>query len=178
MKNLKNFARLLLAMVMLVCMTTTAFAATVSFPEDDILANHTFTAYQIFSGRQENNVLSDIKWGTGIDSGAFLAALKADDSYGDKFTDCDSAADVAEVLGVVDDDQNALALAVAKIAEDHVTGSGTVLTSGENTLAAGYYLVVDTTDTVLPGSAYNAALLEVVGDIEFEVKTDAPSVEK
>ena len=71
MKNLKNFARLLLAMVMLVCMTTTAFAATVSFPENDILANHTFTAYQIFSGRQENNVLSDIKWGTGIDSVAF-----------------------------------------------------------------------------------------------------------
>lgn len=47
-----------------------------------------------------------------------------------------------------------------------------------NELADGYYLVVDTTENVAAGSAYNTALLQVVGDINITVKTDAPTVEK
>ncbi|MGI6249076.1 MAG: isopeptide-forming domain-containing fimbrial protein [Acutalibacteraceae bacterium] len=177
MKNVKKLAGLLLALVMLMSLTTTAFAATVTLPADEILAGHSFTAYQVFTGREENGVLSDIQWGTGINSTAFLAALKADPTYGALFAACTTAAQVANVLG--DNNTNtALANKVAKIAEDYKAGDGIALVSGENELADGYYLIVDTTTNVGEGSAYNAALLQVVGDIDIQVKTDAPTVEK
>lgn len=177
MKYVKKFVGVLLAMIMALAMTMTAFAATVTVPSDGILKDHTFTAYQVLSGREEGGVLSDVQWGSGINSDAFLAALKADTTYGSLFTDCTDAAAVAKVLG--DNNTNtALANAVAKLAYANKTGTGTALTSGENTLDNGYYLVVDTTADVGEGGAYNASLLQVVGNINITVKTDAPTVEK
>lgn len=177
MKHMKKFVGVLLAMIMALAMTMTAFAATVTVPSDGILKDHTFTAYQVLSGREEGGVLSDVKWGSGINSDAFLAALKADTTYGSLFTDCTDAAAVAKVLGG-NNTNTALANAVAKLAYANKTGTGTALTSGENTLADGYYLVVDTTADVGKGGAYNTALLQVVGDIDITVKTDVPTVEK
>lgn len=177
MKHLKKLAGVLLALAMVFTLALPAFAATVTVPSDGILKDHTFTAYQIFSGREEGGILSDVQWGSDIDSTAFLAALKADTTYGSLFTDCADAAAVAKVLGDNNTD-TALANAVAKLAYANKTGMGTALTSGENTLADGYYLVVDTTENVGEGGAYNAALLQVVGDVNITVKTDAPTVEK
>lgn len=177
MKHMKKFVSLLLTVVMVLAMSMTAMAATVTVPSDGILKDHKFTAYQVFSGREEGGILSDVQWGSGINSDAFLTALKADTTCGDLFKDCTDAAAVAKVLG--DNNTNtALANAVAKLAYANKTGSGTALTSGENTLADGYYLVVDTTEKVAAGSAYNTALLQVVGKINITVKTDAPTVEK
>lgn len=177
MKHMKKFVGVLLVMIMALAMTMTAFAATVTVPSEGILKDHTFTAYQIMSGREEGGILSDVQWGSGINSDAFLAALKADTTYGSKFTDCTDAVAVAKVLG--DNNTNtALANAVAKLAYANKTGTGTALTSGENTLADGYYLVVDTTANVGEGGAYNTALLQVVGNINITAKTDAPTVEK
>lgn len=177
MRKMKKIASLLLALVMVLAMSATVFAATVTVPSDGILKDHTFTAYQVFSGREEDGILSDVQWGSGIDSTAFLDALKADTTYGSLFTNCTDAAAVAKVLG--DNNTNtALANAVAKLAYANKTGTGTALTSGENTLDDGYYLVVDTTENVAAGSAYNTALLQVVGNISITVKTDAPAVEK
>lgn len=177
MRPTKKLASLLLALVMVMSLAATAFAATVTLPSDEILANHTFTAYQIFSGREENGVLSDIQWGSGINSANFLAALKADATHGSLFASCTDAAGVAAVLSANNTNTD-LANQVAKLAEANKTGAGTALTAGENTLADGYYLIVDTTTNIGEGSAYNAALLQVVGDINISVKTDAPTVEK
>ena len=177
MKHMKKFVGVLLAMIMAFAMTMTAFAATVTVPSDGILKDHTFTAYQVLAGREEGGVLSDVEWGNGINSENFLSALKADTTYGSLFTDCTDAAAVAKVLG--DNNSNtALANAVAKLAYANKTNEGVGLTSGENTLDNGYYLVVDTTENVAAGSAYNTALLQVVGNINITVKTDAPTVEK
>lgn len=177
MKKFKKLASLVLALVMALTMAVSVSAATVTVPSGGILKDHTFTAYQVFSGREEGGVLSDVKWGSGIDSTAFLTALKADTTYGSLFTDCIDAAAVAKVLGG-NNTNTALANAVAKLAYANKTGTGTDLMSGENTLADGYYLVVDTTADVGKGGAYNTALLQVVGDINITVKTDAPTVEK
>lgn len=177
MKKMNKLLALVLAMVMVLGLATVASAATVTVPSDGILKDHSFTAYQIFSGREEGGVLSDVQWGSGIDSTAFLNALKADTTYGSLFTDCADAAAVAKVLG--DNNTNtALANAVAKLAYAKKTGNGTALTSGENTLDDGYYLVVDTTANVGEGGAYNASLLQVVGAVNITEKTDAPTVEK
>lgn len=177
MKHTRKLASLLLALVMVFALATTAFAATVTVPSDGILKDHTFTAYQIFSGREEGGILSDVQWGSGINSDAFLAALKDDTTCGTLFADCVDAAAVAEVLGK-NNTNTALANAVAKLAYTHKTGSGTALISGENDLADGYYLIVDTTTNVGEGGAYNKALLQVVGDISIATKTAAPSVDK
>ena len=177
MKKFKKLASLVLALVMALTMAVSVSAATVKVPSDEILKDHTFTAYQVFSGREEGGVLSDVQWGSGINSTDFLTALKADTTCGSKFKDCTDAAAVANVLGDNNTD-SALANAVAKLAYANKTGEGTALTSGENTLADGYYLVVDTTKNVAAGSAYNTALLQVVGNINITVKTDAPTVEK
>lgn len=177
MKRMKKLVSVLLAAIMVMAMAVTASAATVTVPSDGILKHHAFTAYQVLSGREEGGVLSDVQWGSGIDSTAFLAALKADTTYGNLFTNCTDAAAVAKVLG--DNNTNTdLANAVAKLAYANKTDVGTTLTSGENNLLDGYYLVVDTTENVAAGSAYNTALLQVVGNINITVKTDAPTVEK
>lgn len=174
MKQTRKLLSLLLALAMVCALAATAFAATVTVPSDGILKDHTFTAYQIFSGREESGILSDVQWGSGIISTAFLAALKDNTAFGDKFDACTDAAAVAEVLSA----NTAFADAFAKLAYAHKSGTGTALTSGENTLADGYYLIVDTTANVGEGGAYNAALLQVVGNITIRAKTDAPTVEK
>lgn len=177
MKNMKKLVSVLLTLVMALALTVPAFAANVTVPSDKILEGHAFTAYQIFSGREEGGVLSDVQWGGGIDSTAFLSALKADTTYGNLFTNCATAADVAKVLSN-NSTTSGLADRFAELAYAKKTGTGTPLNSGENTLADGYYLVVDTTANVGEGSAYNKALLQVVGNISIAVKTDAPTVEK
>lgn len=48
-------------------------------PEITITAqegDHTYGAYQLFDGNVSGGKLTDIKWGTGIDSAALLAELK------------------------------------------------------------------------------------------------------
>lgn len=178
MKQMKKLASVLLLIAVVLTMTVgTAFAATVTVPSDEILKDHTFTAYQVFSGREEGGVLSDVQWGNGINSTSFLTALKADTTFGTKFTGCADAAAVAKVLGK-NKDNTELANKVAELAYANKTGTGTALSSGENTLANGYYLVVDTTANVGEGGAYNKALLQVVGNINITVKTDAPTLEK
>lgn len=162
-ETMKKTLSLLLALTMILALSATALAATVTVPSDDIsggiLKDHTFTAYQIFSGREEGGVLSDVDWGSGINSDAFLAALKADTTHGSLFTNCTDAADVAKVLSDKSSTTPGLADWFAELAYANKTGTGTALTSGENTLADGYYLVVDTTTNVGAGGAYNAALL-------------------
>lgn len=177
MKSTKKLLALLLVAMMLVAMLPNALAATVTIPSDGILSGHSFTAYQIFAGNESEGALQNVVWGSGIDSDAFLAALKVDTTYGSFFSTCADAAAVAKVL--TDNNTNGgLANAFAKLAHTHKSSTGTALVSGENTLDDGYYLVVDTTADVGEGGAYNASLLQVVGDIRIDVKTAAPSVEK
>lgn len=177
MKHTKKLVSLLLALVMVLALAVSVSAATVTMPEDGILKDHTYTAYQVFKGREEDGILSDVQWGSGINSGAFLAALKDDTAYGSFFTECTDAAAVAKVLGTNNTNAD-LANAVAELAYAHKTETGITLTSGTTELASGYYLIVDTTANVAAGGAYNKALLQVVGNINITAKTDAPTSEK
>lgn len=177
MKHVKRLASLLLALTLVFALAATAGAATVTVPTEGILKDHTFTAYQVFSGQESDGILADVQWGSGINSDAFLTALKADTAYGSLFASCTSAAEVAKVLSE-NNTNTALANAVAKLAYANKSGNGTELTAGENSLNDGYYLVVDTTENVGEGGAYNTALLQVVGNINITAKTDAPTVEK
>lgn len=176
MKLFKKTASVFIAMLMMLLLTTTAFADEVD------LSTHTFKAYQIFKGTQSDtgnesvdSVLCDIEWGDGINSVTFLAELKSEYSIYDS---CTTAEDVAKVLSNYLSYNNAEAKAFAKIADKHLVGSG--YDTGD-TLDAGYYLVVDTTVTDdSEDNAKNLSLLQLTKKGTFDIanKTDIPKVEK
>ena len=183
MKQMKKLASVLLLIAVVLTMTVgTAFAANVT---ND--TGHNYDAYQIFSGTQADNSvpLGDVKWGTGIKDDAFLSELKADSRFGatgtNIFKDCTTAADVAAILAKYGD-KSEEAMAFANVAAKHLTSVATAIKSDKSstvTLAAGYYLLVDTS---MPGDAgaMNSALLQVTnkGDITIEKKYNVPTVDK
>lgn len=180
MKKMKKLVGFMLAAMMLFSMSAVVFAANVdvTVTVDEKLAGHTFEAYQIFKGTQTetDKQLVDVTWGTGINSAAFLAALKAEASFGDRFKDCTDAADVAEALnGLTDQSDEAKKFAELAYANK---SAGTEISESTATLDSGYYLIVDTTDLEDQDAANNAALLQVTESINITYKTDKPSVKK
>ena len=182
MKHLKKLASILLVLVIVLSVTTTAFAAGVTNK-----TAHSYNAYQIFSGTQVNNSvpLGDVAWGSGINGAAFLAELQTDARFVKEgkniFADCTTAADVAAVLGGYGD-KSGEANAFANVAAKYLTTKVTAIAADASStvdLAAGYYLLVDTS-TPGKGDAMNSALLQVTnkGDITIEKKYNVPTVDK
>lgn len=169
MKKLKKLAAVLLSLAMTAMLSIPALAAgEYSITINNDKAGHTYEAYQIFAGdvssdeAQEGNaegpILSNIIWGSGVNGTALLAALKEADA--EKYGECETAADVAEALGI-ENAAAADAAAFAEIAAEHlatVAGTATAPVEGNyviNNLAAGYYLVKDQ-DGSLQGDADSA----------------------
>lgn len=208
MKRMKKIVSLALALIMALAMTTTAFAAndtpltiTVNSVKEDA-AEHTYNAYQIFSGDlaevNGKDVLSNIDWGEGVNGSALLTALKADASIGTYFANCDTAADVAAVLG----DSNQFPSSVgatnvengtgatttnadvfARIVDGNLTETvaGTATGSGSvaiRVVGTGYYLVKDVTVGLASTSARTRLLLEVIDNQTVNAKATIPGGEK
>ena len=154
---------------------------TVKVPAGDNLKNHSFTAYQILTGSQATSggALGSTRWGSGIDSDKFLNALKADVTIGSHFTSVETSDQFVAALGDTANfpSNGANANIVAKIALANKRGDGTALQSGANSLATGYYLIVDSTTTENQ-TVYNPAVLAITDDITITDKTDVPTLEK
>ena len=108
----------------------------------------------------------------------YIALLNADGES--IFKDCTTAADVAAVLGGYAD-KSGEANAFANVAAKYLTNVCTAISAEATSvdLAAGYYLLVDTS-TPGEGDAMNSALLQVTnkGNITIEKKYDVPTVDK
>ena len=172
MKRMKKMLAMLLAVVMVMAMSATAFAA--EKPAD--LSKHTFTAYQIFNADSidANKELSNITWGEGITAEGQAALLE---TYG-----VSTVPALAKKISNGDIDAKAFALEVAKYKKD---GTGRAVVSGTTTLPIGYYLIEDTTPSDLvdgkEDQVYNLSILKV-SDNETPVvvtnKTSVPEVKK
>lgn len=170
MKTMKKVLAMLVSMVMVLAFCVTGVAANVE------LAQHTFAAYQIFKGDlTEENKLSNVTWGDGVQGEELLTELKKQDA----FATCASAADVAKVLETYNT-KSTEANAFAKTVAAHVTDMKTTGTGKVNLPAAGYYLIVDTTATTGTYDAKNLSLLKVngAGEVTPATKTDKPTLEK
>lgn len=170
MKTMKKVLAMLVSMVMVLAFCVTGVAANVE------LAQHTFAAYQIFKGDlTEENKLSNVIWGDGVQGEELLTELKKQDA----FATCASAADVAKVLETYNT-KSTEANAFAKTVAAHVTDMKTTGTGKVNLPAAGYYLIVDTTATTGTYDAKNLSLLKVnrAGEVTPATKTDKPTLEK
>ena len=168
MKHIKKLASLLLVLVMVFALATTAFAeeTTYSITINNSAKDHTYEAYQIFTGDLSGTTLSNIVWGSGV-SEAGQTAL------GD-------AAAKAETLKT-EADAKAFAKAVAPYLTT-AAGSANTVTDGKyviSGLAAGYYLVKDQ-DGSLTGDndSYTEYIIQVVGNVTATPKSDVPEVEK
>ena len=187
MKRMRRIASLLLAMAMAFGLTATAFAAEVVNE-----TGHTYAAYQVFKGTQQESVeegdgsitaLGDIEWGSGVDGTALLTELTGLEVGGAyPFQNCADAAGVAAVLDGESDYTSATAKAFANAADKHRTETSTPIPADKNAtvnLEDGYYLFVDTQTAPDGVDAYNPALLQVTGQtITIKQKYSVPEVEK
>lgn len=169
MKTVKRALALVLALTLLLAMNATVFAAddtyTITISGDNVVAGHTYEAYQIFKGdlaeKDSKTILSNITWGNGITEAGKTAL--------------GNAAEKAETLKTADD-AAAFAKAVALYLQNPTTsvdGTGKYTISG---LKAGYYLVKDTQAPA--DDFYSAYIMEVVSNVEAEPKGDKPTVDK
>lgn len=187
MKKARKLTAVLLSLVMLLALVVPASAAeNYSITIHNDKTGHTYEAYQIFAGtvssdeatagNVEGPMLGDIIWGSGVDGGALLTALQAENAG--KYGTCTTAADVAKALGT-ENATAADAAAFADIAAQHLTATvaGTATAPNDDGnyviegLPAGYYLVKDKDDT-LDGTADTATdyIVQVLGNVAMEPK--------
>jgi len=168
MKKMKKLAGLILAMVMVLAMTVTAFAEeTYSVTINNENEGHVYEAYQIFTGSLgENKELGNLAWGSGVSE-------EGKNALGDAKT-------IAATLEV-ESDAEAFASEVGPYltiptGTDNSVEDGKYVISG---LTPGYYLIKDQTGS-LDGDndSYTEYILKVVADVVTEPKADVPEVEK
>lgn len=187
MKTSKKLLSVLLALTLVLALSVCAFAAdtTYTITINNPASSHIYEAYQIFSGDlSSKGVLSNIQWGSGVDSAALLTALKADSTIGSKFTSATTAADVAKAMSGISND-SADAQAFAQVVGQHlsaVAGTSTYNTTDKDytisNLTAGYYLVKDEDGTQTAADSYTSFILEVVKSVTAQPKGTVPTVEK
>ena len=162
MKHAKKFASLLLALVMVFALATTAFAAentTISAPEG---STRTYDVYQIFTGDLHEGVLSNIKWGK---NGTGTEETAVDQTTLDALAAVNSKSDT-EKLTVIQTYVNFGSTAI-----------GTVSGSNPLTVPTGYYLVKDN-GPVNDGEAYSLYVVQVVGPTTISPKVGTTTSDK
>ena len=193
-KTIKRLGAVLLAMAMAVSVLCTgALAAdTYSITVKPAVSGHTYEAYQVFTGtvatgEDKKKVLSDIQWGSGVNSDELVKELQSADNnpFDSDFSGKNTAADVAAVVADYDSDKIKKFATVVGKHLTTATGTSGDFDSTNQTytisgLSAGYYLVKDKDKSVDADNhdAYTNYIMEVVQDVEVKPKTSVPTVEK
>ena len=169
MKHARKLASLLLALVMVFALATTASAAdayTITITNEK--TGHTYEAYQVFAGdlaeKDGVKILSNIVWGSGVTEAGKTALGDAADKAASLKTETDAKAFAKEVAPY---------LQTPTVSTE---GTGSYTISG---LSAGYYLVKDKDNTLSnQDDFYTAYIMEVVGNVNAAPKGDKPTLDK
>ena len=189
MKTTKNLLR---SLVILALMVSLCFSSALAAGDNTVTISsdtdgHTYRAYQVFAGTFDSvsGRLTNVTWGSGVDSTNLLTALKADATYGSSFTSSVTAADVANVISSNYAANNAFATAFAKIVAANLsathTDSGVPTGTGPYTyqitsLDDGYYFVTEASFSGTVDNSYTKYMLQVVDDVTVNAKTDKPAI--
>lgn len=162
MKRIKKLAALMMAAIMALAMSITAFAA----DEKPATVTHTYEIYQIFTGDYADGVLSNIKWGvngTGTE-GEKVTTTILDELEGIKNATSDTAK--LAVINKYADLENTTPVEI---------GTGTTYEG----LTPGYYLVKDKDGSLTGNVSYTLYVVQVVNDtLTFTPKADVPTTDK
>ena len=165
---------LLAAFALVLAMAVPAFANGVTCSITAPNNGHTYEVYQIFTGTlTEDNgtkVLSDIKWGkNGINDGT---AVTEGESVPEAVLNA-----IKGVAGKSDSEK--LAVIEKYVSLTSANKYGTVSNSSSLNVPAGYYLIKDADNAYEnKHDAYTQFIVEVAGNVNFQPKTDYPTVEK
>lgn len=193
MKTFKRFSAILLAALMLVAMMAApasaaegstqaqAQAETYTITINAIDDQHTYVAYQIFSGvlytttigEKETVTLSDIEWGTSIKT----------ESQGVGEGKLGEAATKAGSLGTTSADAHAFANELVKGGHLADPVKESTYADGQYTISGlepGYYLILDEAGSITPDEfhAYTDYIVKVVKDVNVDPKGAAPTLTK
>lgn len=162
MKHARKLASLLLALIMVFALATTAFAeenTTISAPKG---STRTYDVYQIFTGDLHEGVLSNIKWGKN-GTGAEGTAV-----------DQTTLAALAAVNGKSDTEKLTEIQKYVKLDSEKF---GTVSNGNSLTVPTGYYLIKDN-GPVNDGEAYSLYVVQVVGPTTISPKVGTTTSDK
>lgn len=184
-KTFKKITSAATAAILATCAMTPISITNVSAASIEITnsqAGHTYEAYQIFKGDLSGDKLSNIQWGSNVDTtGDLMTQIKALNG----FSSCSTAADVADALSNSNDSDIAKQFAI--IIGSHLTGSAagtsTATSSPYNISVAdnGYYLIKDKDDTLnnQEDKSYTEYVVQVLGDkTNIAAKSALPTFEK
>ncbi len=179
MKKTRRFASLATAAILAACAVVPATMSALPVSAADITITgvsteqaHTFEVYQIFTadiaeGTNGEQVLSNVKWGSGItsyDGTAVTAGTVVDEAVLSSIAGGD-ARDVASKCTLSD----------TKACDDVTSAGETAKITG---LADGYYIVKDVTDLSSKDDANSAYIVQVAGDTTVAIKNAKPTVDK
>ena len=188
---MKKVFALVLALAMIFALaipTMAADAYSITIDHPNASAPHTYEAYQIFSGviDSTNSKLSEVEWGTGIDSAGLLADLMADAAWSAKVSSTTSAEALADMLAHKDT-TTAMFETFRALAGENLTSvvaaSDTDADANKQWVlglpSAGYYLVKDK-DGSLENEleTYTNYILRVVGQDTLHPKGSSVTVKK
>lgn len=169
---MKKFLSAIIAIVMTLSLTITAFAAdtTYSVTIENNVDGHTYEAYQIFKGDLHDKVLSNIVWGSGQSDHTVGSDAKAAAAALNETDENTTAQQNVEKLA------QELHLTTPAGSTSTLTAEGTYVISG---LEPGYYLIKDK-DNSLNGKdeAYTKFIVKIVGNATATPKSSKPTVDK
>ena len=173
MKTTKKIVSILLALVMVLSLATTAFAedgeatpATYSITINNKADGHTYEAYQIFKGDLHESTLSNITWGDNVTNSNGLDAAAIAERMDTNYTGADELS-VEDLLGLI------------KLGGDPVTSTDEGDTYVIDGLEPGYYLVKDASGSLNgKDDTYTRYIVKVVKDVTTAPKSSSPTVEK
>lgn len=178
MKTMQKLVSILLTVALVFTLSVAVFADattphTITVENPDAAEPHTYTAYQVFAGDYDEatTALSNVSWGSGVNGLALLEALRAELP---DFADCESAAQVVQVLTGYASNSEELRAFAAVVDRFITTPSGEATGDAENPAVIpvtgdGYYYVKDTTP-VLNTDTYSDYILLVEGDVTVAAK--------
>lgn len=166
MKRIKRLAAVMMAAIMALAMSITAFATEAPGASASPVT-HIYEIYQIFTGDYAGGVLSNIKWGA---NGTGTVGNKVDTTILDELENVKDATSDTAKLEIINKYANLTTTPVR-------TGSETTYTG----LTPGYYLVKDQNGSLSgeENEAYTLYVVRVVEDtLTFTPKSDVPKTDK
>ena len=162
MRHARKLANLLLALIMVFALATTAFAAENAAISAPTGSTRTYDVYQIFTGNLHEGVLSNIKWGK---NGTGTEKTAVDQTTLDALAAVNGKSDTEKLTEI----QKYVKLNSEKF--------GTVSNGNPLTVPTGYYLI-KANGPVNDGEAYSLYVVQVVGLTTISPKVGTTTSDK